>query len=161
MRLLVTQDTTPLVQRCRKRNHFPFAEHKSHRHSFYLQFWQLPIYSPVLLVPAPGEASLTGELESHKLLFDKYYLLAGRECGGKFTSKKVSLHATSTYNDWRTCKQNLQTFSRRYDSRCISRTWRDANSSWTKQTVQLKKKKREKSWPICALALISLRKLQN
>lgn len=88
-------------------------------------------------------------------LFVKYYLLAGRERGCKFTSKKVSLHATS-YSDWRTCKQNLQTFSRRYDSRCISRTWREVNSSWTKQTVQLKKKRKKKKAGLFVHSLSSL-----
>lgn len=67
LRLLVTHDTSPVVQRCANRKHLHAAEHKSHRHFFFICRFDSSPYIPFLLVPAPGGAGLTGELESHKL----------------------------------------------------------------------------------------------
>lgn len=67
---------------------------------------------PSFTGPSSRRSQFNRRVGESQTLFDKYYLLAGGgKHGGKFTSKNVSLHATSAYIDWRTTRQNVQTYS--------------------------------------------------
>lgn len=89
VRLLGTRDTSPRLQR----NHFPIAEHKSHRSIFLSAVLTAAHIFPSFTGPSSRRGQFNRRAGGSQTLFDKYYLLAGR--GGvavNLPPRNVSLH---------------------------------------------------------------------